>query len=182
MHMKGMLVVAPVRVVASMTIAVVLALSVACSSSGRGRVSAGDDLFSVALPAGWHQAPPVGPFGSANSPDSGALRLVGPGNRSVQISWVDGPYENGFTVATFTHKVRSIPVTVGGQNTVLDEYELPHADRVPTHVGLMAGVSHRVDGHQVGFVADCQPADVADGDYAGCVAILSSWQWGSGAS
>ena len=181
MHMEGMLVVAPDRVMASMTIGTVLAMSVACGSSGRGRVSAGGDLFSVAIPTGWHQAPALGPSAGANSAHHGELRLVGPGNRSVEISWVDGPLENGFTAATFTDKVRSTPVTVGGQSTVLDDYELTQANK-QTRVGLLSGVSHRVDGHQVGFVAECWQTDVADGDYSGCVAILSSWQWGSGAS
>lgn len=72
-------------------------------------------------------------------------------------------------------------MTVGGQHTVLDDYELTDAN-TQTRIGLLSGVSRRVDGHQVGFVAECWATDVTDDDFSGCVAILSSWQWGSGAS
>lgn len=157
----------------------VVAIVVGCGSSGSARATAGNDLFSVAIPQDWHQTPVVGPSGGASFPDEGALRLVGPGNRAIQISWIDGPYTNGLTDQA-DNLVRNIPVNVDGQSTVVADYQTTDISGLHRRIGLLSGVSRTVHGRQVGFTATCQPSGVNDGDYSWCVDILNSWQWGSG--
>lgn len=168
------------QLMTSVAVGVALSVFTACGSSANGRVVAANDLFSVAIPAGWHQAPVVAPSGGASYPDEGALRLVGPGNRAVQISWIDGSYSNGFIDAT-DNVVRNIPVTLGGQSAIVADHQTTSINGVRKRLGLLSGVSHTVHGRQVGFVATCEPGSATVGDYSWCVAILDSWRWGSSA-
>jgi hypothetical protein len=165
--------------VTNLALAVGAVAAVGCGSGGAARVMAPNDLFSVAIPQGWHQTAVTGPVASKSFPDAGALRLVGPSNRIVDIRWIDGPLTNGLSDQT-NNVVRNLPVTVGGDQTVLADFQTTDMSGVHHRVGLLSGVSHTVHGRQVGFTATCQPASISDGDYSWCLDILGSWEWGSG--
>ena len=169
------------RLTTSTVIGSALAMCLGCGSSSGPRATALNDLFSVAIPAGWHQTAAVAPSGGANFPDEGALRLAGPGNRAVEISWIDGPYSFGLT-DQHDNLVRNIAVTVAGQSTVIADYQMIPIGGAEKRVGLLSGVSHTVHGRQVGFVATCSPSSTSDGNYSWCADILSSWRWGLGAA
>jgi hypothetical protein len=110
------------------------------------------------------------------------MELAGPGDRRIEILWDKGIGGGwGFTDQR-PALIRNIPLTIAGHASVLADYQL-YENGVPQGRGaFLTGLPRTIDGRTVGFDARCDPDQTSDTTYSWCVAILSSWTWGSGAS